>query len=138
MSQKLQPFGSPEKVLKALILGLETDTPIDPAWVGGDFAFNPATMPWYIRIDRVGGRSGQHQGEFTVDLEVFGLDYQATESVAFALEALVLGYPHGVEVDGQKTVIDDVFQNEGVDELPWEDDGVYRLGATYVLTLRRR
>ena len=31
-----------------------------------------------------------------------------------------------------------VFQNVGVFELPWEDDTVNRLGATYVIIARRR
>jgi hypothetical protein len=134
----LVPFPSVERALMALILNLETDTPLDPAWVGGDFAFDPATMPWYIRLNQVpGGRGGQLAGDFVIDVEVFGQDYLATESVAFALDALVLGYPHVVEVDGRKVVLDEVFQNMGPAALPWEDDSVFRFGATYSITIRR-
>lgn len=144
MSQTMKPFSSIEIAMMALIErdGLVVDgvdTPVPDPQVGGDFAYDPETMPWYIRIDKVpGGSSDRLQGDFVLDLEVFGADYLLTESVAFALEALVLGYPHVVEVGDRKVVFDDVTQNSGVADLPWEDDSTYRLGATYVITARRR
>ena len=138
MTQKLQPYPSAERALRALILNLETDTPVTRALVGGDFRYNPNTMPWYIRVDRVpGGRGGQIQGEQAVDIEVFSRDYLVADSLAFALDALVLGYPHVVEVDDRKVVLDRVFQNMGPADLPWEDDSVFRIGATYSITVRR-
>jgi len=142
--QTMKPFSSVERALQALILtqGLVVDdvvTPVPAERVGGDFRFDPATMPWYIRIDKVpGGSSDRLQGDFVIDLEVFGQDYALVESVAFALEALVLGYPHVVEVDDRKVVFDDVTENAGPADFPWDDDSTYRLGATYVITARRR
>lgn len=144
MAQTMKPFTSIERAMMTLIVdcGLVINgdpTPVPEAQVGGDFGFDPESMPWYIRIDKVpGGSSDRLQGDFVLDLEVFGQDYLLTESVAFALEALVLGYPHVVEVEDRKVVFDDVTQNVGPADLPWEDDSTYRLGATYVITARRR
>jgi hypothetical protein len=144
MSQIVKPFSSIERALKALIVrdGLiveDVATPVPSELVGGDFGYDPAIMPWYIRIDKVpGGAADRFQGDFVIDLEVFGQDYLATESIAFALDALVLGYPHVIEVEDRKVVFDDVTQNVGPADLPWEDDSTYRLGATYVITARRR
>lgn len=139
MSQTVKPFGPVERALLTLIVErLDAEPPVSLALVGGDFAYDPETMPYYIRIDKVpGGTTGQLQGDFIVDLEVFAPDYGTAESLAFSLEALVLGYPHSVVVDGRKVVLDSVDQNSGVADLPWEDDSTYRLGATYVITLRR-
>jgi hypothetical protein len=140
----IKPFTSMERALMALIVrdGLVVDgveTPVDEDQVGGDFGYDPDAFPWYIRIDKVpGGQSDRHQGTFVLDLEVFGADYLLTENVAFALGALVLGYPHVVEVDDRKVVFDDVTENVGPADLPWEDDSTYRIGATYVITARRR
>lgn len=145
MSQNVKPFRPIELAVLALIrregLTLETGQHVEvpELQVGGDFGYDPDQMPWFIRIDLVpGGASDRFQGDFIVDLEVFGADYLLTGSVAFALEALVLGYPHVVEVGDRKVVFDDVTQNVGVADLPWEDDSTYRLGATYVITARRR
>jgi hypothetical protein len=145
MSQTVKPFSSMERAVLTLIEreGLTlldgTHLPVPEAQVGGDFGYDPDVMPWYIRIDKVpGGSADRFQGDFVIDLEVFGQDYFLTESVAFALGALVLGYPHVVEVDDRKVVFDDVTENVGPADLPWEDDSTYRIGATYVITARRR
>lgn len=143
MSQVLQPQSSLERALMALLLrDFEHNgerLADHPERVGGDLAYDAAAMPWFIRIDRVpGGSAGRLEGRTVIDLEVFSGDYLLAESVAFDLEALALGYPHVVEVEGRKVVFDDVTQNVGVADLPWEDDSVYRLGATYVITARRR
>jgi hypothetical protein len=144
VTQVLQPQTSMERAVLAL---LERDFVTrdgvrladHPERVGSDFAFVRGTTPWFIRIDRIpGGNSGRIEGRTVIDLEVFSDDYLLAESVAFDLEALALGYPHVVEVEGRKVVFDDVTQNVGVADLPWEDDSVYRLGATYVITARRR
>lgn len=105
--------------------------------VGGDLAFDPS-LEFYIRIDKVSSSADRFGGDYTVDIEVFGDDYLETESRSLDLEALLLGYPQVVEVDGRTVVFDEVSQNSGPDDLPWEDDEVHRLGATYVITARRR
>ena len=136
MTRDVKPFSSIERAMLEIIV---RDAEVPREQVGGDFGFDPATMDYYVRIDRVpGGSSTGLQGDFIIEIEVFGQNYGAAESLAFRLEALALGYPHVVEVDGRKTVFDTVSQNAGVADLPWEDDSTYRLGATYVITARRR
>jgi hypothetical protein len=106
--------------------------------IGGDMAFLPA-MPFYIRVDKVpGSRADRFGGDYIVDVEVFSVNYLDAESRSLDIEALLLGYPHVVEVGERKVLFDEVSQNTGPDELPWEDDEVSRLGATYVITARRR
>lgn len=138
----VKPFPPFELFVKQLLLDHFADlvdfTGDASALVGGDLAYDAATMPFYIRISRIAGSTNFFDGHFPFDLEVFGDDWAETESRCAALEALVLGYPHVVEVDGRTMVFDDVSQNVGVFELPWEDDATVRLGATYVITARRR
>lgn len=132
-----QPFISPERALAAVVreaLGL---APTSPA-VGGDMLGDLGGMPWYVRIDKVpGGRSDRLQGDFVIDLEVYHPNYLAGESLAFSIEAFLLGYPHVVVVDGQTVVIDSIQQNAGPAEIPWDDPNVTRFLATYVITIRR-
>ena len=139
----VKPFGSIETALKALLLAkyppLVDLGSAAAARVGGDLAYDAATMDFYIRLDKVpGGRNDRFGGAFIVDVEVFGVNYLETESRSLDIEALLLGYPHVVEVGDKTWVFDTVSQNTGPDDLPWEDDEVSRLGATYVITARRR
>lgn len=138
----IQPFSSMERALLALLerdftYGAEALSD-HPERVGGDFGYEG--KPWFIRIDQVpGGASNRLEGDFVLDIEVFSPSYSTAESVAFAVEALLLGYPHVVEVGGRKVVFDSVTENQGPSDIPWEgDDKVTRLLATYVITARRR
>lgn len=142
MSNDIKSFGPIGRALLQLVvgyhrgLGLDDETALDR--VGSRFDYEPP-MPWYVRIDSVFRKTNRLEGDFTFDVEVFApADGDAAESVSDDLEALVLGYPHVVEVDGGKVIIDTVSQNSGPRELPWEDEAVTRLGATYVITARRR
>ena len=136
----IKPFPPFELFVKQLLVdNLTIDAaPVPAGAVGGDLSYDPDTDDYYIRIERFAGSTDRFGGSFVFDLEVFGKDWRETESRAAACEALLLGYPFVVEVDGQTMVFDSVFQNVGVGELPWEDDRVSRLGATYVITARRR
>jgi hypothetical protein len=144
VSNDIPSFGSIEEAVKAFLLAnyqplvdLGEDADVH---VGGDLSFE-AGDGWFIRIDKAFGRTDRFGGDFVVDIEVFGDSsegYYGTESRALDIEALMLGYPHVVEVEGRKVVFDEVSQNALPDELPWEDDTVTRLGATYVITARRR
>jgi hypothetical protein len=110
----------------------------DPgAAVGGDYSYN-AGDGMYFRIEKTTSNSDRFGGTFVLDIETWGDDYLGTESRAMDIDALLLGYPHVVEVGAQTWVFDTVSQNTGPQELPWEDDAVSRLGATYVITARRR
>lgn len=137
----VKTFGSIERAVMAFLLGrfepLAEFTEADGR-VGGDLAYDSATMAWYIRIDKVDSSTDRFEGDFTIDIEVFAGNYGVAESHALDIEALLLGYPHVVEVEDRLWVFDTVSQNTGPDELPWEDDEAYRLGATYVITARRR
>lgn len=129
---------SVERAVLALLQDVAVETTVTSDMIGGDFSFDPATQAFYIQISRVpGGRGGQIQGDTLVDVDVFSSDYNIADSVAFAIEALLLGYPHVVEVDDRKVVLDSVYQNLGPSELPWDDDSTYRIGSTYSITVRR-
>lgn len=135
------PWPSIERALLQVILtydGMPEDANEALERVGGDLAYD-GVMPWYVRIDEVpGGASNQIEGIFVVDVEVFAPEYTIAESVSNDLEALLLRYPHVVEVDDRKVVFDRVTQNSRPNDFPWEDETVTRLGATYVITARRR
>ena len=138
MHTELRPLTSMERAILALLVERLPELEGSDVQVGGDFAFDPTTMDFYIRIDRIpGGSANRLEGSFVVDIEVFSRDYLRAESLALSVEALVLGYRGGVRVGDRKVVIDTVTQNVGVADLPWEDEGTARLGATYVITARR-
>lgn len=139
----IQSWGSIELAVKALLLAKYqplVDLGADAgARVGGDLDFDADTQDFYIRLDKVpGGNSDRFGGTFVIDVEVFGSNYLETESRSLDIESLLLGYPHVVEAGSKTWVFDSVSQNVGPDDLPWEDDSVARLGATYVITARRR
>ena len=106
--------------------------------VGRDQLGDLGDRPWYIRVIKVpGGRSDRFGGDIALDVEVFAPTYVLADSIANDLDAFLLGYPHVVEVDTARVVIDSVTQNEGPHEIPWEDPAVNRILATYVITVRR-
>ncbi len=140
---EIKPLTSIEPAVKAFLLAnypplVALDPDAAAALVGGDLAYDPETQDFYIRIDKVYTQADRFEGDFTVDIEVFGVNYLETESRSLDIDALLLGYPHVVEGEDGIVVFDRVSQNTGPDELPWEDDEVSRLGATYVITARRR
>lgn len=133
----VKPFTSVERAVLALFERDYTEVPGDPR-VGGNFPGEVAADDYFIEIDKVGGRSDRFEGDFVLDIGVYSGSYSLAESVAFELEALLLRYPHVVEVDGKKVIFDYVEQNQVPAEAPWDDDAVHRLLATYVITARRR
>lgn len=126
-------------VTRAVLALFERDfAPLDghPERAGGELP--GALSDLYVRIERVGGNATQLEGDYVIDVETFHPDFTEAENAALDLEALLLGYPHVIEVDDQKVILDFVQQNQGPSEIFWDDDNVHRLLATYVITVRRR
>lgn len=133
----IQPLPSVEKALLAL---LDRDYPPvvgHPDRAGGN---QPDTVDEvYVEISRVpGGNSTRTGGVAVIDVDCYAPSYDGADSAASDVEALLFGYPHVVEVGDQTVVLDHVEQNIGPAERPWQDDSVTRIGATYVISLRRR
>jgi hypothetical protein len=140
MSASLKPWGPWGRAILELIVRDYAEMPEDRdealTRIGSKFDL---VEPWYIRIDEVDGRSSQLAGVFVFDIEVFApAGSDVARSVSDDLEALLLGYPFVVEVDDETFVFDTVTQNSRARFLPWEDEETDRLGATYVITARRR
>ncbi len=95
------------------------------------------SLPWFVRIIKVSGTSDRFGGDFVLDIETFAEHYLLADSLASGIDALLLGYPHTVEVDAGRVVIDAVSQNVAPHEIPWGDEVVTRILATYVFTVRR-
>lgn len=134
----LQSFPSQEIVLRDAIRSWQSLTGDSARQVGRDELGDLEGRPWYIRVIKLpAGGADQIQGDFVFDIEVFAPTYTGADSLARDLDAFLLGYPHVVEVDGQRVVIDRVTQNVGPGEIPWEDPAVHRILATYVITMRR-
>jgi hypothetical protein len=126
----IQPFALVEVAIKELI-----ESKYEPAAgkVGGDPGFEPSTVDLFVEISLVFGATDPTTGEWTVDIDCYGRDYAATMQHALNLEAVLIGPRHVTET----MRIDNVYQNEAPAERPWDDDGVFRIGATYVFTARR-
>lgn len=135
MTTQIKPFSPIERTALALIERDFEPVRDHPGRVGGDLPGSLSEL--YVRLEKVGGRSDRFEGDFILDVECFHPDYSSAENAALALEALLLGYPHVVEVNGRRVVLDEVQQNQGPSETHWDDDSVHRLLATYVITARR-
>lgn len=126
----INPFPLVESAVKELI---ETKYPDAEGKVGGDLSYTLGDGLWvYIGLIP-GGGSDEIYGEWNLDIDVFGDDYVGTMQRALALEAVLLARRHVTSV----MRIDSVTQNEAPSERPWDDDGVYRIGAAYTFTARR-
>jgi hypothetical protein len=121
-----------EKVVKQVIEGL---MPSAAGKIGGDLSYDAASQDFYIWLGLVpGGANTELEGTWIVDIDVFDTSYSAAFERALALEPLLVARG-GHRTDRLR--IDNVYQNEGISERPWNDDSVFRVGATYVFTARR-
>lgn len=120
-----------EKAVKQLVLELMPDS---NGKVGGDLSYSPS-QGFYIWIGQVpgAGRTDRVDGSWAVDISVFANSYAAAMQRALSLEALLIGPLRST----QSMRFDNVFQNTSPHELPWDDESVYRVSATYVFTARR-
>ena len=124
------PFPLVEVAIKELI---ETLLPSLLGKVGGDLSYEPGDGT-YVWIGLVpGGSTDRVDGQWIVDIDVFGDGYAAAMNNALAIEANLVGPHHVTSV----MRLDNVYQNSGPSERPWDDESVYRIGATYVFTARR-
>lgn len=129
----IQPFPSIEKALKQVI---EEKYPEANGNVGGDLQGVPADGSIYVWLGLVpgGGISDKTTGQWTIDVDVFARDYSSAMMHANNIEAMLLDAPHRSD----QVQIDSVFCNANSAVKPWDDDTAYRIGATYVLTARRK
>jgi hypothetical protein len=101
--------------------------------VGGDLSYD-GTSDFYVWLGLVTGSATLLDGSWVVDIDVFGRDYASTVQRALDLEPFLLKRG-GHRATG--VLVDAVTQNEAPTERFWDDDTVYRIGATYSLTARR-
>ena len=126
----IKPFPLVEMAVKELI---ETKYGVSEGRVGGDLSYSRGDE-FYVWIALVpGGGTTEIDGEWVLDIDVFADTYSDSMSHALALEAILLERRHATSV----MRLDRTYQNEAPSERPWDDDSVYRIGATYVFTARR-
>lgn len=131
----VKPFAPMEKALRAFIQANFAPVSLNPELVGRDLPGDVTDI--YIRIEKFAGNANRLEGDFVFDVEVFSPSYNRADSVASDLDALLLGYPHRVELEDRTVIFDSVGQNKYPSEIPWDDDRVHRLQGTYVITARR-
>jgi hypothetical protein len=125
----VQPFPMVEMAVKELIEALY---PAAVGKVGGDLAYESGD-DLYVFIGLIGGSTTQVDGQWVVDIDTFAPSYAAAMQASLDLEALLIGPRHVTSV----MRLDNTYQNEGPVERPWDDDTVFRVGATYAFTARR-
>lgn len=125
-----QPFKLIEQAVKELIV---TEYAPPAGSVGGDpgYKHGDDLFIWISLIP--GGSTDQVYGEWILDIDVLAPNYGDAMRHSLALEAILVGPRHSTSV----MRIDNVYQNEGPAERPWDDEQVSRVGATYVFTARR-
>lgn len=126
------PFKPIDRTIKALITAKLSGA---TGKVGADLSYT-ASQDFYVWIGLIPGASSSDRtsGYWTADIDVFGTDYLETMQRALDLEAILLN-ARGFRHDGQQ--IDVVFQSSAPGEIPWDDDKVYRISATYTFSARR-
>jgi len=125
------PFPMIEVALKQL---LERDLAGAEGKVGGDLSYD-GVADFYVWIGLVpGGASNALEGTWIVDIDVFSKGYGVSMNKALAIESVLLK-PGGHRTSTMR--IDSASQNTGPADRPWDDDSVFRVGATYVFTARR-
>lgn len=96
----------------------------------------PADLDAALPFVRVTGGSGPTNALNTrpvLDIDVFGVGYEATKTLARRLQVWLLGPPPPI------WQLDHVTSENGPQELPWaEDGGPRRFGLTFRFTARRR
>ena len=127
----IQPFGLIEMAVKELI-----EAKYEPAAgkVGGDLAYDGVDLFVWIGLIPGGGSADQIDGTWAVDIDCFGPSYGEAMTHALALEAMLLA-PGGHVTPTMR--VDSVLENSSPAEVPWEDDGAFRISATYVFSARR-
>lgn len=131
----LPSLPSAERLTVALLQEFMPD--LEDRLIDRIFSYKPKTMPFFVQVQKVPGRATALEATLVVDIDVFARDPDEAESRSLDIEGVLLGYPHVVRVDGRTVVIDSVTQNTGPAELPWKDDSVTRMGATYAIHIRR-
>lgn len=126
----VNPFPLVEKAVKELV---EAKYPAAVGKVGGDLSYTP-DQDFYVWIGLIpGGQTTEVDGTWIVDLDVFSTSYSDAMTRALAIEALLIGPRHVTAT----MRLDNCYQNAAPSDRPWDDDTVYRVGATYVFTARR-
>lgn len=124
------PFPLVERAVKELI---ETRYPQADGKVGGSLSYEKS-QELYVWIGLIpGGTTNEIEGEWIVDIDVFANSYSVAMTHALALEAILIGARHTTSV----MRLDNCTQNIGPAERFWDDESVFRIGATYVFTARR-
>lgn len=124
------PFPMIESAVRELI---ETEYPGMAGRIGGDLRYEAGSGP-YVWIGLIpGGSANQIEGDWVLDIDVFADHYGSAMGFALDLEAALVGPRHVTSV----MMIDNCYQNTGPAERPWDDERVFRVGATYVFTARR-
>lgn len=123
------PFPMVERAVKELIESVYTPAADS---VGGDLSYDGAGL--YVWLGLVpGGQTTQIEGLWVVDIDCFDQSYGAAMDHALALEALLVDRNHATST----MRLDRCTQNAAPTERPWDDETVFRVGATYTFTARR-
>lgn len=126
----MNPFPMIEKAVKELI---EEKLEGAEGKVGGDLSYE-GEEDFYVWIGLIpGGSADQIEGDWILDIDVFAKRYSEAMNKALALEAALVGPRHVTST----MRLDNCYQNEGPAERPWDDESVFRIGATYAFTARR-
>lgn len=124
----VKPFPMVEMAVKELV---ETYEPAKDR-TGGDLSYDGSGLYFWLGLIP-GGSADQIEGDWTLDIDVFGTSYADAMTAALDLEAVLVGPRKTTSV----LRLDNCYQNTGPSERPWDDENVFRIGAVYTFTARR-
>ena len=105
------------------------------AKVSGDIEYigNRAPNAFFVAQVPGAGKLTETEGTWYVDVDVFDTEYLDGLDRAEDVSILFLNK----RLRTSKIIFDKVEQSSPPAEIPWRDDSVYRIGATYSFTARR-
>lgn len=125
----IAPFAMIERAVKEMV---EARHPAAAGKVGGDLSYSGTGLYVWLGLIPGAGFANQTSGEWSLDLDVFETSYAAAMEAALAIEAALLpGRFQGTQMNI------DIVTGGGPAEVPWEDEGVYRVSAVYTFSARR-
>ena len=110
---------------------VETETPDDLSTIVTSSAM-------FARVSDISGPATDRHGACAqIDVDLFGRSRTATRDLAFAIQALLEGYPHTVFVGESFVLVDEVVTSRTPSRVPWDDVVLRRYYASYLLSARR-
>lgn len=145
MRQPLAPFPD---VRDVVAVGIEAEFAADlgPVQIAGETLYRvdsrlppegPLVAGHFARVGGLGAPEGFVTTRPTIDLDIFGPDYDSTRDLSYRIHQWLVRYPHRVSYGARFVVLDTVRVSMSPQEVDWQDSRVRRFYSSYQISARR-